>query len=766
MKNTIIILAALLSYVVALAQDIKPQIAVYITGSIKENDKKALNTEILHALVKSGRYTAVERSKEFLSALDKEQKKQRSGAVDETQIRELGKQFDVTFICIADITKLSNEFQISTRIVNTETSAGPVITGKAYSKLKTGSDFEEASNKIIESMFGGRAETDDKIKPAELTSAEAYNDRAIEFANNGEFDKAIADFAEALRLDSYKAEYYVNRGVAYSRKKEYNKAIDDYNVAIKLMTLEGEINSNFLFIAYISRGTAYYRLEDYQLALEDFTKGIEFNRYDAEAFDSRGDAYRKLKNYDKAINDYETALRLNPNLARAKNNLEAVKQEKLTAKPPPPTMSEFWGSIYSPYIYTDPNAPYFEQKGQPGSSASATATTKDSEEKKTRFGIKAAWHPGNSEARMLLKGGIFLDIPFSNIISFVPEISYYNGGYESIIEKGSDVYNGTYYDRVSEFKFNDVHGLSIPLMLKLSPLPFIYLTAGFNTDIALSGGDYYCSSGSDCPSEIKRGYYYCWEISEFCPSEENLERNTINFGLVFGGGLLIADHFLVDFRYIVDLDDTDYDGLYSHYELGLGWMLEDGSFAKNSEEKETRFGMKAAFSPENSETPWHIKGGIFLDIPFSNIISFVPEVNYYYGGYKDNRSYSYSTSNSDEIKVKFEFSETQGLGIPLMLKLSPIPLIYLTAGFNMDIILSGGGYYFDGYECEPYYSCPNGSPDEELERSTIDYGPVFGGGLLLGNHFLVDFRYTLGLNDICDECGTSSYYELGLGWMF
>ncbi len=750
MKNTIIILAALLSYVVALAQDIKPQIAVYITGGIKENDKKALNTEILHALVKSGRYTAVERSKEFLAAVDKEQKKQRSGAVDETQIRELGKQFDVTFICIADITKLSNEFQISTRIVNTETSAGPVITGKAYSKLKTGSDFEEASNKIIESMFGGRAETDDKIKPAELTSAEAYNDRAIEFANNGEFDKAIADFAEALRLDSYKAEYYVNRGVAYSRKKEYNKAIDDYNVAIKLMTLEGEINSNFLFIAYISRGTAYYRLEDYQLALEDFTKGIEFNRYDAEAFDSRGDAYRKLKNYDKAINDYETALRLNPNLARAKNNLEAVKQEKLTAKPPPPTMSEIWGVIYSPYIYTDPNAPYFQQNhgnvggqsrlvermfGSSSSASSASKTTKDSEEKKTRFGIRAAWSPDSDTDIPLIKAGIFMDIPFSNIISFVPEISYFYKGEESFDIRGYDT---------DHIYFSPAYGLSIPLMLKLSPVSFIYLTAGFNTDIVLGGDDYSCDYG-DCPSF----------------QEESLEdgRNVVNFGLVFGGGLLLGDHFLVDFRYVADLEDADYDGSYSHYELGLGWMFDDGSFAKNSEEKETRFGIKAAFSPDSKTAVPLIKGGLFMDIPFTNIISFNPEVSYYYD---EGREISYEEENT---KYNFYFSPAHGLSIPLMLKLSPVSFIYLTAGFNTDITLAGGESNYDGCESSSYYSCSNDEPDE-LEVSSINFGLVFGGGLLISNHFLMDFRYNPGLTDICDKCGSSSHFELGLGWMF
>jgi len=552
MKNMIIILAVLLSCVVVFAQNVKPQIAVYVTGSIKENDKKALNTEILHALVKSGRYTAIERSKEFLSAVDKEQKKKQSGAVDENQIKELGKQFGVEYICVADITKLSNEFQISTRIVNTKTSAVPVITGKAYSKLKTGSDFEEAANKIIESMFGGRAETDDKIKPAELTSPEAYNDRAIEFDSNGEFDKAIADLSEAIRLAPNAAVYYFNRGIAYSHKKEYYNAIDDYTTALRHNPSPSD-----LWKSYISRGTAYYRLEDYQRALADFTKGIELDQSSAGAYGSRGDAYRMLKNYDNAIDDYETALRLDPSLAWVRDNLEAVKREKLAAlpptpaKPPTPTMSEFWGSIYNQSYYNAGlNAPYFEQnQGDIASSAlAASKTTTDSEEKETRFGIKAAWNPGNSELDMHINGGIFMDIPFTNTISFNPEVSYYYTGEEH--------YKLGEYPNEADFIFSHVYGLSIPLMLKLYPVSFIYLTAGFNTDLILSGGDYYCAWGS-CPDEER----------------ELVERSPINFGLVFGGGLLIGNHLLVDFRYIVDLDDADYDGSYSHYELGLGLMF-------------------------------------------------------------------------------------------------------------------------------------------------------------------------------------------------
>ena len=50
----------------------------------------------------------------------------------------------------------------------------------------------------------------------------------------GEYDKAIADYDEALKLDPKNALAYDSRGVAWYRKGEYDKAIADYGEAIKL----------------------------------------------------------------------------------------------------------------------------------------------------------------------------------------------------------------------------------------------------------------------------------------------------------------------------------------------------------------------------------------------------------------------------------------------------------------------------------------------------------------------------------------------------
>jgi hypothetical protein len=59
----------------------------------------------------------------------------------------------------------------------------------------------------------------------------AYYDRAVDYAANGETDKAIRDYTEAIRLDP---DFYFNRGIAYAEKGEHDKAEADFTKAKEL----------------------------------------------------------------------------------------------------------------------------------------------------------------------------------------------------------------------------------------------------------------------------------------------------------------------------------------------------------------------------------------------------------------------------------------------------------------------------------------------------------------------------------------------------
>jgi tetratricopeptide (TPR) repeat protein len=62
----------------------------------------------------------------------------------------------------------------------------------------------------------------------------AYNNRGNAYSDKGDYDRAIADYTQAIRLAPNVASRYYNRGLAYYSKKDYDRAIVDFNQAIRL----------------------------------------------------------------------------------------------------------------------------------------------------------------------------------------------------------------------------------------------------------------------------------------------------------------------------------------------------------------------------------------------------------------------------------------------------------------------------------------------------------------------------------------------------
>ena len=61
-----------------------------------------------------------------------------------------------------------------------------------------------------------------------------YSSRGVAYGLRGDFDKAIADFSAAIRLNPKDAQAYQNRGVAYEKKGEKAKAEEDFAQAKNL----------------------------------------------------------------------------------------------------------------------------------------------------------------------------------------------------------------------------------------------------------------------------------------------------------------------------------------------------------------------------------------------------------------------------------------------------------------------------------------------------------------------------------------------------
>ena len=133
---------------------------------------------------------------------------------------------------------------------------------------------------------------------------DAFSNRGVAYARKGDYDRAIENYNEAIRLNPKHPDAFSNRGVAYARKGDYDRAIENYNEAIRLNPKHAG--------ALYGRGNAYRRKGDYDRAIENYDEAIQLSPKHANAFSNRGVAYARKRDYDRAIENYDEAIRLNP----------------------------------------------------------------------------------------------------------------------------------------------------------------------------------------------------------------------------------------------------------------------------------------------------------------------------------------------------------------------------------------------------------------------------------------------------------------------
>ena len=182
----------------------------------------------------------------------------------------------------------------------------------------------------------------------------AFNNRGIAYQNKGQYDRAIQDYGQAIKLDPNFAQAFVNRGFAYAIKaqttapwKTTTTRSSSIRIPPKLSTIAATLTwlkanttapskttikrsssiRNFAG-AFNNRGVAYVHKEQYDRAIQDYDQAIRLNPNFASAFNNRGFAYSRNSQYDRAIQDYDQAIKLNPNYAKAFFNRSLAKSEK------------------------------------------------------------------------------------------------------------------------------------------------------------------------------------------------------------------------------------------------------------------------------------------------------------------------------------------------------------------------------------------------------------------------------------------------------
>jgi len=144
-----------------------------------------------------------------------------------------------------------------------------------------------------------------KVWKPNFTPQEVAARQADEQVRRQEQQKQSQPQQQSQPQKTMTAHDYYERASAAMEKKDYDKAIDDLTQAIRL-----DLNNSTY---YNNRGSCYFNIRNYNRAIDDYTQAIWLNPNSTDAYNNRGLAYKNKKDYDKAIADYTSAIRLNPN---------------------------------------------------------------------------------------------------------------------------------------------------------------------------------------------------------------------------------------------------------------------------------------------------------------------------------------------------------------------------------------------------------------------------------------------------------------------
>lgn len=199
----------------------------------------------------------------------------------------------------------------------------------ALEELKEYDQAEEAFNNLInhhprfDSGYLGRAKLYLSLK--DTTQAIKDIDKALEINKNavngyvmradiainshGDYQKALADMDEAIKLQPRYAGYFINRAYLRHQTDDYYGAMSDYDYAVQLDPLNA--------VALYNRALMRAEVHDYNRAIEDLNQVIALYPNDYRTLYNRAIVLKEKGDFKDALNDVNKVIKAYPDLAAA-----------------------------------------------------------------------------------------------------------------------------------------------------------------------------------------------------------------------------------------------------------------------------------------------------------------------------------------------------------------------------------------------------------------------------------------------------------------
>jgi protein O-GlcNAc transferase len=143
--------------------------------------------------------------------------------------------------------------------------------------------------------------------------AKAYNNLGMALGDQGKLGAAIESFVQALSLEPAYATAYYNLAVTLQDHGRLNEAVECYQQAV---AVDPQYSA-----AYFNLGNTLHEQGDREGALQSFQKALALDPDSAKGYNNLGNVFRDLGKPDIAIDLYRKALALDPGMAYVHSNL-------------------------------------------------------------------------------------------------------------------------------------------------------------------------------------------------------------------------------------------------------------------------------------------------------------------------------------------------------------------------------------------------------------------------------------------------------------
>jgi Flp pilus assembly protein TadD len=155
-----------------------------------------------------------------------------------------------------------------------------------------------------------------------------------EASRSQDYDKAVELLRKATDLDRKYAPdlaaVYQGRGYAFAKNQQFQEAIQDYTEAIKIKPNDPRI--------YEQRAAVEMKMYDYDKALADYSELIKLKPNEVRYLNYRAYIYEVKDDVQNSMADTEKVLKLDPNNQDAKTRKQRLEQklaERIPLTPPP-----------------------------------------------------------------------------------------------------------------------------------------------------------------------------------------------------------------------------------------------------------------------------------------------------------------------------------------------------------------------------------------------------------------------------------------------